>query len=108
VVGTTLEDVGFTRGVTAAGMDHVLEVAQSLVRGLATAPLVRHWSSFRPSTPDGRPIVGKIGGIWVATGHHRNGILLSAHTAELLAAAMCEAVALPALWSPQRFEGVPA
>lgn len=103
VVGTTLEDVGFTRGVTDTGMDEVLEVGQRLSRGLANANIVRHWSSFRPGTPDGRPLVGKVAGTWVATGHHRNGILFSALTGELMAAAICDGAPLPKVWDPGRF-----
>ena len=45
---------------------------------------------FRPCTPDEGPLLGdsSVPGLWLATGHHRNGVLLAAITAELLAAAI--------------------
>ena len=103
VVGTTMEEVGFTRGVTDEGMDSVLRVGQKLARGLANTNVLRHWSSFRPATPDGQPLVGKRSGGWVAAGHHRNGILLSALTAEVMAEAICDGAPPPELWNAERF-----
>ncbi len=51
----------------------------------------RRWSGFRPGTPDGRPIIGpepRLEGLWYATGHGRNGILLAGITGELVAQAI--------------------
>ena len=77
-------------------------------RALRTASIESHWSSFRPGTPDGLPLVGqtRIEGLFVASGHYRNGILLAPLTAELIAEAMSgkpESREVQAL-SPQRFE----
>ncbi len=47
------------------------------------------WAGLRPVTPDGRPIVGRdpaVEGLWYATGHGRNGILLAALTGDIIAA----------------------
>jgi glycine oxidase len=51
---------------------------------------MERWWGFRPCTPDEGPLLGSspIPGLWLATGHHRNGVLLAAITAELLAAAI--------------------
>ena len=46
------------------------------------------WAGLRPVTPDGRPIIGAdpdLAGLWYATGHGRNGILLAAITGEIIA-----------------------
>jgi glycine oxidase len=62
--------------------------AIDLVPALAGAELLRTWSSFRPYTKDELPIIGTSGTahLWLATGHFRNGILLSPITAEIVAA----------------------
>ncbi|MFN5162854.1 MAG: FAD-dependent oxidoreductase, partial [Cyanobacteriota bacterium] len=51
-------------------------------------PPMERWWGFRPCTPDEGPLLGAgpLEGLWLATGHHRNGVLLAAITAELLAA----------------------
>ena len=88
--GSTMEDVGFERGVTAGGLRHVLEVGIGIAPGLASAPVVETWSNFRPASPDGEPILGPgdVPGLLYATGHTRNGILLCPITADAIAAAV--------------------
>jgi glycine oxidase len=51
---------------------------------------MERWWGFRPCTPDEGPLLGPgpVSGLWLATGHHRNGVLLAAISAELLAASM--------------------
>ncbi len=48
---------------------------------------MERWWGFRPCTPDESPILGNssVKGLWLATGHHRNGVLLAAITSDLLA-----------------------
>jgi glycine oxidase len=85
--GSTMEEVGFEKAVTAGGLAHVLAVALELAPGLATAPVTETWSNFRPTTRDQLPLIGKspaIEGLYLATGHFRNGILLSPITAGAL------------------------
>jgi glycine oxidase len=88
--GSTMEDVGFEKGVTAGGLRHVLDVAIEIAPVLARAPVVETWSNFRPASPDGEPILGEgtIRGLHYATGHTRNGILLAPVTADAVAAAI--------------------
>jgi glycine oxidase len=84
--GSTMEHVGYDRRITAGGIRHVLDLALGLCPGLADAPIRETWANFRPTTADGLPMLGHapIRGIVVATGHFRNGILLSAITADLV------------------------
>ena len=86
--GSTMEDVGFEKAVTAAGLHHVLEVGMGIAPALGKAPVVETWSNFRPASPDGEPILGPAGvpGLFYATGHTRNGILLCPITADAVAA----------------------
>jgi glycine/D-amino acid oxidase-like deaminating enzyme len=73
--------------VTAGGVHDVLSAALALFPSLRSAPISATWSGFRPATPDDRPILGEtsIPRLFVATGHHRNGILLAPESARLVA-----------------------
>jgi glycine oxidase len=90
--GSTMEEVGFEKAVTAGGLRHVLGVAMGIAPGLGRAPVVETWSSFRPASPDGEPILGpaSVPGLFYATGHTRNGILLAPITADAIVAAVLE------------------
>jgi glycine oxidase len=87
LVGATVERVGFQRAVTAEGVAGLLQAAIELVPGLAGLPISRTWYGFRPWAPDSLPILGPwpgIDGLWVATAHFRNGILLAPVTAQVM------------------------
>jgi glycine oxidase len=86
IAGSTLEDAGFAKHVTPAGIRHILDAALELVPGLASAEITETWAGLRPGTPDTLPILGPtdIEGVFIATGHYRNGILLTPVTARLL------------------------
>ncbi len=88
VCGSTMEFVGFRREVTAGGLLAVLRTATTLVPALATAQVGPAWSSFRPHAET--PLVGAspLPGLFLATGHHRNGILLAHQTGEEVAEAV--------------------
>jgi glycine oxidase len=88
LTGSTMEEVGFEKAVTADGLRHVLDVAIGIAPALARAPVVETWSSFRPASPDGEPILGQgaVAGLLYATGHTRNGILLTPIPADAIAA----------------------
>jgi glycine oxidase len=87
LVGSTLEFVGFQRGVTARAVRNLLDAAIELIPALAEASVGPSWSSFRPHTPDELPLIGPttVERLSLATGHYRNGILLAPITAELIA-----------------------
>jgi len=87
IFGSTMEHVGFDAGVTDTGIGEIVSMARRLIPSLG-AP-TRTWAGLRPVTPDGRPIVGPdpdVRGLWYATGHGRNGVLLAALTGEIIAA----------------------
>lgn len=92
LAGSTLEFVGFDKQVTAGGLHRVLDLALSAVPSLAGAPIRDHWAGFRPYTQDGVPLIGPsaLGGLFFATGHHRNGILLAPITSRLVADAVLQ------------------
>jgi glycine oxidase len=85
-----MEEVGYEKAVTAGGLLHVLRVGVEIAPALARAPVVETWSNFRPASPDGEPILGEatVPGLFYATGHTRNGVLLAPITAEAIAAAL--------------------
>jgi glycine oxidase len=87
LVGSTMEFVGYRREVTAGAVRDLLDAALELVPALASANLKQSWSSFRPYTKDELPLIGPTAtpGLWLASGHHRNGILLAPVTAAVVA-----------------------
>jgi glycine oxidase len=86
LAGSTMEHAGFDKVVTAGGLAHVLAIAIDLAPELANAPVTSTWANFRPATEDERPLLGEgtTPGLVYATGHFRNGILLSPITAEII------------------------
>ena len=82
-----MEDAGFQKEVTLGGIAQIVARATRLFPALADAPLTNVAVNFRPQSPDELPLVGPAGpeGLWLATGHHRNGILLAPLTAALIA-----------------------
>lgn len=88
LLGTTMERAGFDVRVTNDGLAQIFRGAVRLLPSLLTQPVQRMWAGLRPATPDGRPIIGRdpdIEHLWYATGHGRNGILLAALTADVMA-----------------------
>src|SRR6185369_2204793 len=88
IIGATVEEKGFDDRLTAGGMLSLLEAAWRAVPGIEELPLLESWVGFRPGSRDDAPILGatEIDGIVLATGHHRNGVLLAPVTAEAIAA----------------------
>jgi glycine oxidase len=86
VVGSTIENAGYEKYVTAGGIEKILSTADELVPELAKAEIIETWSGLRPGTPDQLPILGPgdLDGLVFATGHYRNGILLAPVTAKLI------------------------
>ncbi len=87
LVGSTVELVGFRRAVTAEAVERLISGAIALLPELRSAQFVSAWSGLRPGTPDGLPVLGESGvpGLFLATGHFRNGILLAPVTAKAMA-----------------------
>lgn len=87
VIGATSENVGFTPGLTPAGLGHLLQEAQELYPDLANWTVEECWWGYRPVTPDELPILGPspYTNLVLATGHYRNGVLLAPITAQVIA-----------------------
>ena len=91
VVGATSEPgAGFSEGLTPAGQRQLEAGIAALLPAACQWPPMERWWGFRPCTPDEGPLLGAspVPGLWLATGHYRNGVLLAAITAELLADAL--------------------
>ena len=94
VVGATSEpEAGFDEGLTPDGQRQLQAGIAELLPEASNWPPMERWWGFRPHTPDEGPLLGAgpIPGLWLAAGHHRNGVLLAAITAELLGAALSPA-----------------
>jgi glycine oxidase ThiO len=87
IIGATSEQVGFAPHNTPAGIQQLLGAAIRLFPPLKDGALERCWWGFRPATPDELPILGPspYENMALATGHYRNGILLTPITAQLIA-----------------------
>ena len=88
LAGATVEDCGFQRGPTVAGIGSMMAAAIAVAPGIADLPIIETWMDYRPGTPDDLPIIGEdpeMRGLIYATGHFRNGILLAPATAEAVA-----------------------
>jgi glycine oxidase len=89
LVGATVEDAGFDERATVAGVRDLLEASCALVPHLWQASFEEVRVGLRPGSPDGMPIIGEsriVPGLIYATGHYRNGVLLTPLTAALVKA----------------------
>ncbi|HEU4710315.1 MAG TPA: glycine oxidase ThiO [Pyrinomonadaceae bacterium] len=109
LAGSTSEHAGFAKHVTAGGISTILANAQEISAAICDLPIVDTWAGLRPRSPDNLPVLGpcdEIGGLFYATGHYRNGILLAPVTGELIAEAITGGAVSPLLgpFSPTRFD----
>jgi glycine oxidase len=86
VVGATVEEQGFDDRATAGGVYELLRDARSVLPMTAEYALAETSVGWRPGTPDNAPILGGCGieGLVLATGHYRNGVLLTPITADVI------------------------
>ena len=86
IVGATMEECGFDDAVTAGGVYALLEGARRVLPAMEDMPIDKIWSGFRPTSSDDAPILDAdaVGGLVIATGHHRNGFLLAPITAHAI------------------------
>ena len=100
LVGATMEEVGFDERTTAAGVRDLLDAVCELIPEAWRASFLEARAGLRPATSDGLPIIGPsadIDGVFFATGHFRNGILLAPLTAKLVVDLVLEGKRDPAL-----------
>ncbi|WP_405858540.1 glycine oxidase ThiO [Streptomyces sp. NBC_01515] len=90
VVGATSEELGWDTTVTAGGVYELLRDAHELVPGITELPLTETRAGLRPGSPDNAPLLGPtaLPGLLLATGHYRNGVLLTPVTGDALAHAL--------------------
>jgi len=107
VVGATEEDAGFERENTAGGVAFLVKILQRLALSLADTRVHHFGVGLRPTPPDGLPLLGPVAGrpgLWIAAGHHRNGILLAPITAHLMSNAIRKGDLAPLQpYAPERF-----
>ena len=86
VLGATQEDLGPDTRVTAGGLWELLRDARALVPGITELEFTEAVARLRPGTPDNAPVLGpcRMAGLVLATGHFRNGVLLTPVTADII------------------------
>jgi len=113
LAGSTSEHVGFDKQVTDEGARSIKSMAFEIAPVLKTVPVFDSWAGFRPHAPDDLPVIGAAGdvaGLFYATGHYRNGILLAPITAKVISDLIVEGVSSTSIeaFSPNRFSVAPA
>ncbi|MCW1093513.1 MULTISPECIES: glycine oxidase ThiO [Streptomyces] len=112
VVGATSEELGWDTTVTAGGVYELLRDAHELVPGITELPLTETRAGLRPGSPDNAPLLGRtdLDGLLLATGHYRNGVLLTPVTGDVMADVLTggELPEEARPFSPRRFGAVPA
>ncbi|MEV6649785.1 glycine oxidase ThiO [Streptomyces sp. NPDC051219] len=112
VVGATSEELGWDTTVTAGGVYELLRDAHELVPGITELPLTETRAGLRPGSPDNAPLLGPtaLPGLHLATGHFRNGVLLTPVTGEVMAAVLAtgELPEIARPFSPLRFSPAPS
>jgi glycine oxidase len=107
VVGSTVEPAGFDKSLNAYRVRRLQDAAARLIPLFKEAKIAEAWTGLRPGTPDNLPLLGAttVPGYFAATGHYRDGILLTPVTAEVMSALILEGKTLVPLerFSPQRF-----
>jgi len=99
LVGATVEEKGYDATLTAGGVLTLLEAAWRAVPAVEELPIEEMWVGHRPGSRDDAPILGAgpLQGLVYATGHHRNGILLTPITADTIARLVLEDAIDPAI-----------
>ncbi|MFJ3159408.1 glycine oxidase ThiO [Streptomyces kanasensis] len=112
VVGATSEELGWDTTVTAGGVYELLRDAHELVPGITELPLTETCAGLRPGSPDNAPLLGPsaLPGLHLATGHYRNGVLLTPVTGDVMGALLAtgELPEVARAFTPTRFAPAPA
>jgi glycine oxidase len=111
LAGSTSEMAGFNKSTTGAGVHSILARTLEITASLANLPIIATWAGLRPRAPDGLPVLGpcaEIEGLFYATGHYRNGILLAPITGQLMADVIVAKPIPPLIktFTPDRFQPV--
>lgn len=87
LIGSTLEHAGFDKTPTGDALASLRASAEELLPALAGQTPVQHWAGLRPGSPQGIPFIGPVPeypGLWLNTGHYRNGLVLAPASCRLL------------------------
>jgi glycine oxidase len=111
LAGSTTEKTGFERKTTNTAAASLFSTACKIVPGFVGLSTEDHWSGFRPRAADGFPVIGRIEGIdglFIATAHYRNGILLAPATAAFATDAIIggKITVDQAIFGPDRFRSL--
>lgn len=109
LVGATVEDAGYEKTTTEAGIAFLRGIALEIAPSLVNLNIAEKWAGLRPFAADNLPVLGAFPGIenlFVATAHYRNGILLAPKTAEIIADKIAGNIESKYLksFSPRRFQ----
>lgn len=89
LVGSTIEHAGFDHSTTAKAKDELVAAAEAIYPGITgSCEIERQWAGLRPGSPEGIPYIGELpnlSGLFVSTGHYRNGFVLAPASARLAA-----------------------
>jgi glycine oxidase len=88
LAGSTSERAGLDKSVTVGGLHAITTHALEIAPRVAELPLIEAWAGLRPRAQDDLPVLGAhpgVRGLYYATGHYRNGILLAPLTGEMVA-----------------------
>ncbi|MEF8792508.1 MAG: glycine oxidase ThiO [Thiohalorhabdus sp.] len=91
LVGSTVDDAGFDSRTSLGAVRALAQAAVDMVPETANLELEDYWAGLRPSSPDDRPFIGavpEIEGLYLNTGHSRNGVVHAPASAEMLATAL--------------------
>jgi glycine oxidase len=87
LIGSTLEHAGYDKQITERAAGELRDFATSIVPALGTAPTEMQWAGLRPGSPEGIPYIGPVPGaegVFLCTGHYRNGFVMAPASARLV------------------------
>lgn len=100
LLGSTLEDIGFDKRITASARQKLLKQAQSILPKLRESPVIRQWSGLRPGSPLNIPTIGRhpeLINLYLNSGHFRYGVTMAPASAEILANVLTGSMQHPGL-----------
>ena len=87
LAGSTTENTGFDKSITAEARNELLEKAHDLLPELTETTLVGHWTGLRPGSPENIPVISRhpaFDNLYLNSGHHRYGVTMAPGSAQLL------------------------
>jgi glycine oxidase len=87
LAGSTIEEMGFEKITTEDACKELRQAAINIVPDLKDYPIENHWAGLRPGSPNGIPYIGEhpfVKGLFLNSGHFRNGVVMSLGSARLL------------------------